>query len=80
MGILFNSYLDKEGLWQAYLQIYNHNGQFIKEIIVPEGKGLKSHPQFYYDKNAELFYLFQLIPSPDEINEKKTILIYNLIK
>lgn len=79
IGVLFSSYLDKKSLWQTYLQVYSHNGQFIKEIIIPEGKGLKSHPQFYYDKNDDILYLFQHIPSSKEISETKTILIYNLI-
>jgi len=80
VAILFNNYYKKNELWQSYMHIYSHEGKLIKELIIPEAKGLSSHPRIYYDKSTQSFYISQRLPAADGINEEKAILIYRIIE
>jgi len=58
VGIVYTNFDNKTSRWNSFLQIYDHNGTFLKEAPLENFSSTYERPDIYYDRNKKLFIVF----------------------
>ncbi len=64
VGLVYNTYNQKESMWRYVLQFYTNTGTFISENMLEGGSDIQYSGPFFFDKEKSLLY--HLSRSTDE--------------
>lgn len=56
VGIVYTNFDHKTSRWNSFLQIYDHNGTFIKEAPLENFSSTYERPDIYYDRDKKTLY------------------------
>jgi len=56
VGIVYTNFDNKTSRWNSFIQIYDHNGTFLKEAPLENFTSTYEQPNLYYDKNKKKLY------------------------
>ncbi|GEM_PF-847702 len=56
VGIVYTNFDNKTSRWNSFLQIYDHNGAFLKEAPLENFSSTYERPDIYYDRDKKTLY------------------------
>ncbi|MGB4299749.1 MAG: hypothetical protein WBK32_09060 [Candidatus Saccharicenans sp.] len=56
VGIVYTNFDNKTSRWNSFIQIYDHNGTFLKEAPLENFSSTYDRPDIYYDKASRILY------------------------